>query len=117
MAFSNFFHDGLQPILADMALAIDQQGRTDLDNDAVPVSRVEAFYSGDHAVSSPSSGSLVRPSSPSRGMTWSSSVGIPAPVAPEIEYNSSAPASRSCTAKSSITSAPSPSIGRAACKA
>src|SRR3546814_4459477 len=69
MTFSNFFHDGLQPILADMALAIDQQGRTDLDNDPVPVSRVEAFYSGDHAVSSPSSGSLVRPSSPSRGMT------------------------------------------------
>src|SRR3546814_12569556 len=51
MTFSNFFHDGLQPILAAMALAIDQQGRTDLDNDPGPVSRVEAFYSGDHAVS------------------------------------------------------------------
>src|SRR3546814_14930231 len=93
MTFSNFFHDGLQPILADMALAIDQQGRTDLDNDPVPVSRVEAFYSGDHAVSSPSSGSLVRPSSPSRGMTLSISVGIPAPVAPAIDYSPYVPAS------------------------
>src|SRR3546814_4465073 len=82
MTFSNFFHDGLQPILADMALAIDQQGRTDLDIDPVPVSRVEAFYSGDHAVSSPSSGPLARQSSPSRGLTCTSSVGLPAPVTP-----------------------------------
>src|SRR3546814_7734156 len=52
MTFSNFFHDGLQPILADMALATDQKGRTDLDNDTVPVSRVAAFYRGDHPVSS-----------------------------------------------------------------